>query len=738
MSKEEMPTKSNPKEIGPKEIEKFQAAEELTEEAWIEKRRLGSLKKRLSELGVTEDIINTLGVEGVCAILTETEAEEIKAYLESKKVLISSLEKKLQDPVVKTMAEFRLKNLKEAFHQDYKIEKEKEKSWQKMEESLRETPSETLIIEYNSKLKELKPQLEELKAKKKLSADESNQLKKIEASIQLIDVQLKRKEKPEREMTLEKREIIGKHQEKLKELDGKEEELRQSNPEAFLGLYHRDFRHYTRSLTKNQLVETPYVKKNIDEICSHFRSDIPVMIYGHFGSGKTELAMQIARTRFKKTVEDEKKGVPDSYIISGSKHIVPAEFYGHQVLAVPEMAALEKTGGFSEEQRKKWQVQQQEVEEEYKKWLQENQKASEEEKNRAHQRFLTLYCAQLGKGTISDFILGPVYKAMEEGRPLIIDEINAIPHEVLISLNYILTRKAGEIITVQQDTGKTIKIKKGFCIMMTGNLNQGQSQYVHRAEMDPAFLSRLHRVEYDYLPQTKEGKLEDKRGTKNEQYQLLLAKLADRSGNIIAPEKILKDLWRLAQAARILQDVFAGRQVESAYYYQEAGGKATAYMLKKSALTLRELGRILDVWKGDNFQKELDYYLYNDFVKEATDLNDRAYLYQTLQKIYGFFKTPGWEQNPSYGTAGQVTSFKIESPENLAGELKFFGPKEIVEAAFGKIPERKKWPEITLKEKTGGKLMRKILVRREEITENIRNLKKQIPKELAKDLPAEI
>jgi len=140
MSKEEMPTKSNPKEIGPKEIEKFQAAEELTEEAWIEKRRLGSLKKRLSELGVTEDIINTLGVEGVCAILTETEAEEIKAYLESKKVLISSLEKKLQDPVVKTMAEFRLKNLKEAFHQDYKIEKEKEKSWQKMEESLRETP----------------------------------------------------------------------------------------------------------------------------------------------------------------------------------------------------------------------------------------------------------------------------------------------------------------------------------------------------------------------------------------------------------------------------------------------------------------------------------------------------------------------------------------------------------------------------------------------------------------------
>ena len=413
---------------------------------------------------------------------------------------------------------------------------------------------------------------------------------------------------------------------------------------------------------------------------------------------------------------------------------MPAELYGHQVLTIPDLESLKKSGGFTDEQLKLYEKQANQIETSQKEWEKEHPDATDEEKSRHHQTLLQLTCAQMGKGTISDFVLGPVYEAMKEGRPLIIDEVNAIPHEVLISLNYILTRKPGEEITVQQDTGMKVKIKKGFCVLLTGNLNQGQRQYVDRMEFDPAFLSRLHRIEYDYLPQEKQGSFEDKRGAKNELYQLILTKMMDKRGNIVAPKGTFRRLWKLAQAARLLQDVFAGREVESAYYYQEAGGKNVQYMLQKSTLSLREVGKILDFWKEDNFRYELDYYLYKEFVGEAVDLNDRAYLYQILKDQFGFFKSKGWEQNPNYGSAGQIFSFDIEPAKNLSEELEFNGPREVVEAGFGNIPERKIWPKLGGKGKKEMAGAEEMIRRVGKVNEGIEVLKKKIPKKVAEKL----
>ena len=87
---------------------------------------------------------------------------------------------------------------------------------------------------------------------------------------------------------------------------------------------------------------------------------------------------------------------------------------------------------------------------------------------------------------------------MDDGRPVIIDEVNAIPHELLISMNHVLTRKVGDEVNVQQNSGSAITIKDGYGVMMTGNLNQGDERYVDRQDMDPAFLSRVYKIEYDY------------------------------------------------------------------------------------------------------------------------------------------------------------------------------------------------------------------------------------------------
>ena len=309
------------------------------------------------------------------------------------------------------------------------------------------------------------------------------------------------------------------------------------------------------------------------------------------------------------------------------------------------------------------------------------------------------YLSQLEGGTVSDFFLGPIYKAMEEGRPVIIDEVNAIPHEVLISLNHILTRKVGDKINVQQDSGKEVEIQDGYGVMMTGNLNQGEEKYIERQDMDPTFLSRLYKIEYDYLPQSTEGKLEEEAGDENELFHLLLAKSMDKNGNIEMPQDSIKKLWNLSKAARVFQNVFAGREVDKAYYFQQPGTRSAKYLLKENVMSLRALDNILTQWQKEGYKQELDHYIWQEFVKQSTDPQDRAYIYQQLQDRFGFFvESEGWER-PDYGQIESLSSFDIKKiPENKSKDKEFWGPRETVEFTYGKAPERAKWPEMETKE----------------------------------------
>lgn len=456
----------------------------------------------------------------------------------------------------------------------------------------------------------------------------------------------------------------------MRGLDAKRDELLQSTPEAYYGLHLKQLKEYKESLDEKRLVETPYVRERAEDIHAHIRGGKPVLIYGHLGSGKTELAMQVARDYIGK----------EALVISGSKTMSLAELYGHQVLQLDAVStdALTKAAN--------------EVEAVFKKWEEQHKESTEEEKNRVHDTVLQTYLTKLQKGTVTDFFLGPVYRAMDEGRPLIIDEVNAIPHEILISLNHILTRKVGDEVLVQQDSGKTITIKEGFGILMTGNLNQGQEVYVDRQDMDPAFLSRLYKIEYDYLPQETEGDLAHDAGPQNELFQVMLAKVMDRHGNLQIPKDSLNSLWNLAKAARVTQDVFAGREVDSAFFFQMAGApRGVQYFLKESVLSLRALDAVLSQWQNDGYKNELDYYIWNEFIAQSTQPSDRAYLYQLLQNRFGFFQGE-WPQNPSTGSGGDIRSFTIQPPRNRAEEIEFHGPRELVDKAFGRGPKRTAWP----------------------------------------------
>ena len=478
----------------------------------------------------------------------------------------------------------------------------------------------------------------------------------------------------------EELEALDEIREELKKNQQLREDLLVLNPEAYFGLNLKKLKESKKEFSEGRIVETDYVKEKMEDIELHLRADKPILIYGHLGSGKSELAMHAAKKYSKKP----------ALIISGSKNISQAEFYGHQVLTVDENSG----------------------------------------------------------STVSDFYMGPIYQAMEEGRVVIIDEVNAIPHEVLISLNHLLTRKVGDKINIQQDSGREIEIQEGFGIIMTGNLNQGQEKYIDRQDMDPAFLSRLHKIEYDYLPQNTEGTLEDEASKENEQFQLLLVSLMDKNGNLEIPEDSLKKLWNLAKSARIIQNVFAGKELDSAYYFKEAGGRSTRYLLKESVLSLRGLENIISQWKAEGFAKELDYYVYNNFIKEGTVASDRAYLYQLMKDQFGFFQTKvkdfdndgkeiekdSWPQNPNYGSGGVVNSFDITTPKNPAEKRKFFTPRRVVEFAFGKAPERTQWPQTKETPEFEDELVDPINPEVLKLEEFMKNFKEKEKAELWKDI----
>ncbi len=463
----------------------------------------------------------------------------------------------------------------------------------------------------------------------------------------------------------------------IEELQRQKHDLMMSSPEAYYGLHLEELKEYHKN--SGRIIETGYVKEKAHDILVHLRAGKPVLIYGHLGSGKTEVAMHIAREYMEK----------EALVISGAKNMSAAEIYGHQVLSLDQVDRSE-LDQFNYEVGDKFDT-----------WVQEhndrlkdlNPEAQEAEKNRAHDRLLQIYLTQFRSGTISEFFLGPIYQAMEQGRPIIVDEVNAIPHEVLISLNHLMTRRAGDEVLVQQDSGRKIKIEEGYGVMMTGNLNQGDSRYVGRQDLDPAWLSRSYKVEYDYLPQTTEGTLAEEASRNNEFFQLMLAKTMDKNGNLELPEDGVKKLWNLAKAGRIIQNVFSGKEVDKTFFFKEGGSRATRYLLKESVLSNRAVTDILNQWQSEGYRNEFDYYLWKEFVSQSTEASDRAYLYQILKDQFNFFQGEGWEQSPDYGSGGKINSFDIKAPVNASLPTQMYGPREVVDFAFGPGPKRKEWPD---------------------------------------------
>jgi len=154
--------------------------------------------------------------------------------------------------------------------------------------------------------------------------------------------------------------------------------------------------------------------------------------------------------------------------------------------------------------------------------------------------------------SVSEFVPGPIIRAMEQGTPLILDEINAMPPELLKRLNKIMQLRPGDRFTVQEDSGKIVEVQPGFCIIATANEKSKRYKGVDdlSVEFKNRFGANINRVRY---PDYDKGYDEYPR----ENAQLAMAAVATQRGEL-PPDIDEGDFENFVRAARLSQQIFSG------------------------------------------------------------------------------------------------------------------------------------------------------------------------------------
>jgi MoxR-like ATPase len=378
--------------------------------------------------------------------------------------------------------------------------------------------------------------------------------------------------------------IRQKAKDRIGELMGREEVYYEARRRGLL--------EYRRQLMNGGFVKTESVRAGIMRILSHVQLGIPVFLRGHLGVGKTEMALHVSRAYLGHEPE----------FISGSEEATKYDIYGRTQIGVG--AEQDRMQEF----RKRIA--------EYRRMYPDADERDLKEIEREYYQAIVIR----GQAT-SFFQYGPLVRAMKEGRPLIIDEMDGIPHSILMRINHVLTRRAGDRIRVQENGGEEIAVKKGFCVLATGNVKSARYK---REELDAAFLSRWWSEDITYPPA-------------HETYEILLAALVDRRGNLqVNDPGTLVDLKRLTEAAGEIQRIFTGDQLDFLGEGADAA-RGTPAGLKKTVLSLRHLWNIVKPWKARHFDRSLEHYIMDEFIRPAV-AEDQVYLVQLFCR-FRFFKS---------------------------------------------------------------------------------------------------
>jgi len=522
----------------------------------------------------------------------------------------------------------------------------------------------------------------------------------------------------------------------IRRLEQELERILKESKEAWEFYYKRQLIEDIEDKKRQRLINVPYVAEAKRKVIDSLNLGVPVYIVGHLGSGKTQLATEAALDftienriqeelekkmndwfslnpnaeekdaveKFKEFSEERKQYYKDVLMNGRKEEIEPLQplfISGSHNLTYEDMF-VEKTlslnhsfsqGSFADYLNM--------IIEDFYNWMDEHKEkldamTNEEQlqlKIQIWKSFSDLLVASNSAfGTEIKKIEREILTAVKEGRPVIVDELNTIAMQNLIGLNDILQRHAGSTAYI---TGVgPVMIKPGFGFIGTGNLSTEIVNYEGTNELNPAFKSRFVTIEYNYVPQSITGSLEDQelRG-KNQLFRVILTGLADQNGNIHIPDskRTLEELFRFSQLCRVTQNVFMGKWKDEGVQRESS---IENLELREAVLSVRNILHVLDNWnQGED--KDLSKALWDGFISSITYADDQNYILSQAVR-FGFFPaSEGWDVETKAVGEGTTIYEEIRTRpyKYVRPEIETLSYLDIVHLIFGEGPGRKNLPE---------------------------------------------
>jgi hypothetical protein len=231
------------------------------------------------------------------------------------------------------------------------------------------------------------------------------------------------------------------------------------------------------------------------------------------------------------------------------------------------------------------------------------------------------------------FHQGYLYALLKKGKPLIVDEIDQIPQEVLARINDILTRETGKKVIIQENGEEEIEIAPGFLVVATGNI---KSDKYERQKLDPAFTSRFTTIEHQYL-------------SKRDAFDVLLANFFDAKDKKMKTgvniEELYPKLIRLVVAMNETQDIFLGKYKTASLAAAKTENVNKTTSIAESPITIRSLMKVLKDFQSSTMTAEdFDYSVGVGTLMIPNKADKKAILEILLRS--GFFQ--GWSAEDFY------------------------------------------------------------------------------------------
>ncbi|WP_353097689.1 hypothetical protein [Tissierella praeacuta] len=522
----------------------------------------------------------------------------------------------------------------------------------------------------------------------------------------------------------------------IKKLEKELKMIIEDSAEAWEFYYRRQLIKDIETQHQQRLVTVPYVVEAKQKVIDSLNLGVPVYIVGHLGSGKTQLATESALDftienkiqrelenkmekwflknlnaiekdaieKFREFNEERKlhykniltNGTEEEIealqplFISGSHNLTYEDMFVEKTLSLEHSFSK---GSFSDYLNM--------IVGDFYEWMDEHKEKLDEMtdeeqlqlKIQIWKSFSDLLVASNSAfGTEIKKIEREILIAVKEGRTVIIDELNTIAMQNLIALNDILQSHAGNTAYI---TGVgPVLIKPGFGFIGTGNLSTQMVNYEGTNELNPAFKSRFVTIEYNYVPQKTTGSLEDQESPeKNELFRIIIARLADKNGNIHIPnsKRTLEELFRFSQLCKVTQNVFMGKWKDDE---SQKDSGMDELELRESVLSIRNILHVLDNWNQGE-EKDLSKALWDGFISSITYADDQNYILSQAVR-FGFFPiSEGWKiETKGVGEATTTYEEIRTSPYHyVRPAIETLSYLDVVHLIFGKGTPRKNFPK---------------------------------------------